>query len=59
LDWRNYVTLNPGLKRPSDIDISFGYAAKAEKMLGWKAKTQLDGMITQMVEEEMRLQISQ
>jgi GDPmannose 4,6-dehydratase len=54
LDWRNYVTLNPGLKRPSDIDISFGYAAKAEKMLGWKPKIQITEMISRMVEEELR-----
>lgn len=56
LDWREHVVLNPGLKRPSDIDISFGRAAKAEKTLGWKAKVQIPEMIARMVEEELRLQ---
>ena len=56
LDWRDHVVLNPGLKRPSDIDISFGRAAKAEKILGWKAKVQIPEMISRMVEEELRLQ---
>ena len=56
LDWRDFVTLNPGLKRPSDIDISFGRAAKAEKVLGWKANVQIPEMISRMVAEELRLQ---
>jgi GDPmannose 4,6-dehydratase len=56
LNWRDFVTLNAGLKRPSDIDISFGHAAKAEKILGWKSKVQISEMISRMVEEELRLQ---
>jgi GDPmannose 4,6-dehydratase len=55
LNWRDFVTLNPGLKRPSDIDISYGHAEKAEKILGWKPKVQLPSLISQMVEEELRL----
>lgn len=55
LNWRDYVTLSPGLKRPSDIDISFGRAAKAEKILGWKPKVQLPEIISRMVEEELHL----
>jgi len=52
LNWRDFVTLNPGLKRPSDIDISYGNAEKAEKILGWKPKVQLPELISRMVEEE-------
>ena len=54
LNWRDYVTLSPGLKRPSDVDISFGHAAKAEKILGWKPKVQLPEIIARMVEAELR-----
>jgi GDPmannose 4,6-dehydratase len=54
LNWRDYVTISPGLKRPSDIDISFGRAAKAEKILGWKPKVQLPEIISRMVEAELR-----
>ncbi len=57
LDWRDFVTLNPGLKRPSDIDISFGRATKAEKVLGWKAMVQLPEMIARMVEEEQKIKL--
>jgi GDPmannose 4,6-dehydratase len=56
LNWRDFVTLNPGLKRPSDIDISFGHATKAAKILGWKPKVQLPELISQMVEQELRFQ---
>jgi GDPmannose 4,6-dehydratase len=53
LNWRDYVTQNPGMKRPSDIDISFGHADKAEKKLGWKPKVQLPELIARMVEAEL------
>jgi GDPmannose 4,6-dehydratase len=59
LNWRDFVTLNPDLKRPSDIDISYGRAAKAEKVLGWKPKVQVPEMISRMVEAELRLQTGQ
>lgn len=52
LDWRDHVTLNPGLKRPSDIDISYGHAEKAERILGWKPKVQLAELISRMVAVE-------
>ncbi len=52
LDWRDHVTLNPGLKRPSDIDISYGHAEKAERILGWKPKVQLTELISRMVAVE-------
>jgi len=55
LNWAEFVTLNSDLKRPSDIDISFGHAAKADEALKWKAKTQLPEIIARMVEEEYSL----
>jgi GDPmannose 4,6-dehydratase len=56
LNWRDYVTLVPALKRPSDISVSFGHATKAGKALGWKAKVQLSETISRMIDEEMRFQ---
>ena len=38
LDWRQHVTSDPTLFRPSDIEHSCGNAAKAEAQLGWRAK---------------------
>jgi GDPmannose 4,6-dehydratase len=54
LDWRNFVSINAGLKRPSDIDLSFGLAEKAEKKLGWKAQVHLPEIVSRMVEVEMQ-----
>jgi GDPmannose 4,6-dehydratase len=54
LDWRDFVSINAGLKRPSDIDISFGLAEKAEKKLGWKAQVHLPEIVSRMVEVEMQ-----
>jgi GDPmannose 4,6-dehydratase len=54
LDWRDFVSINAGLKRPSDIDISFGLAEKAEMKLGWKAKVHLPEIVSRMVEVEMQ-----
>jgi GDP-D-mannose dehydratase len=48
------VSINAGLKRPSDIDISFGLAEKAEMKLGWKAKVHLPEIVSRMVEVEMQ-----
>jgi GDPmannose 4,6-dehydratase len=56
LDWKEHVTINSGLKRPSDIDVSYGNATKAEKVLGWKSKVQFQEIISRMVEEECRMQ---
>jgi GDPmannose 4,6-dehydratase len=53
LNWREHVAQNPGLKRPADIDISFGHADKAERVLDWKPKVQLPELIARMVEAEL------
>jgi GDPmannose 4,6-dehydratase len=53
LEWRDFVSLNPGLQRPSDIDIGFGHAAKAHEKLKWKAKVQLPEIIARMVDAEL------
>lgn len=39
LDWRKYVQIDERYKRPTEVDALIGDASKAEKLLGWKAKT--------------------
>ncbi len=56
LDWSKYVVFSQDLRRPSDIDLSFGHAAKAREQLGWEAKFQLPEIISKMVEAEFALQ---
>jgi GDPmannose 4,6-dehydratase len=49
LDWRGYVETDPSLFRPTDLSVSLGNPAKAEKVLKWKAKTRMSGVIRKMM----------
>jgi GDPmannose 4,6-dehydratase len=48
LDWRQHVVSVPGLQRPSDIRIGRADPSKAKTVLGWSAKTRVDGVVDQM-----------
>jgi len=48
LDWREHVTTDPAHLRPSDLAVSVGDPAKAREVLGWAARTDIDGVIAQM-----------
>ncbi|HKJ65108.1 MAG TPA: GDP-mannose 4,6-dehydratase [Desulfopila sp.] len=50
LDWRDHVEINPELLRPTDIKISRADPAKAEKVLGWRAKYAMKDVAAMMVE---------
>ena len=48
LDWHEHVITEKSLFRPSDIAVSAGSPAKAKRVLGWSAKTDVDGVIENM-----------
>jgi GDPmannose 4,6-dehydratase len=48
LNWREHVTVNPGLFRPSDIAVSSANPAKAREKLGWQAQTSFDEVVRLM-----------
>lgn len=50
LDWRNHVKQNTELIRSNEINISIGDASKAEKILGWKAKSKMAKVVRMMCE---------
>lgn len=52
LDWREHVTTDPGLLRPSDILVSRGNPQKAQKILGWKAHNGMGDVVRLMIEAE-------
>jgi len=56
LNWNDHVTFSKELQRPSDIDMSYGRATKAQDELKWTAKKQLPEIISAMVEDELRVQ---
>jgi GDPmannose 4,6-dehydratase len=55
LDYEKYVVIDPVLFRPAEVDILLGNAEKAAKVLGWKPEVQFEELVTEMVEEDLRL----
>jgi GDPmannose 4,6-dehydratase len=55
LDYQDYVSQDPRFMRPADVDLLVGDPAKAERQLGWKAKTSFENLVDIMVEVELEL----
>jgi GDPmannose 4,6-dehydratase len=53
LNWRDHTVVSDGLLRPSDISEGKGNAAKAERLLGWKAQAHMKEVIAMMVRAEL------
>lgn len=53
LDWRKYVQIDERYKRPTEVDALIGDASKAEKFLGWKARTTWKELAKIMVRAEL------
>jgi len=47
------VAVDPNYYRPTEVDLLIGDASKAEKMLGWKAKTKLEELVYIMIKSDM------
>ncbi|MGI6423157.1 MAG: GDP-mannose 4,6-dehydratase [Candidatus Dojkabacteria bacterium] len=47
------VRINPRYFRPTDVDLLLGNPSKAERELGWKAKTSLEELVDIMVESDL------
>lgn len=47
------VTINPNYYRPTEVDLLIGDATKAEKLLGWKAKTKFEDLVQIMIKSDM------
>jgi len=55
LNWQDHVELDKSFIRPADAASLLGDASKAEKILGWKAKTHMHELIRLMVDHDMKL----
>jgi GDPmannose 4,6-dehydratase len=53
LDWRRYVTEDPALFRPAEVDHLVGDASKAREKFGWKPTTDFKGLIEMMVKADL------
>ena len=48
LDWRNHVSFDESLFRPAEISYSAANPTKAKELLGWSAKTDLEGLVKKL-----------
>jgi GDPmannose 4,6-dehydratase len=48
------LSINPKYYRPTEVDLLIGDATKANTVLGWKPKYDLQMMVTEMMEEEIK-----
>jgi GDPmannose 4,6-dehydratase len=53
LNYEDHVVQDPRYFRPAEVEVLLGNPAKAERQLGWKAKTTLDELITMMVDADL------
>jgi len=53
LDWKKYVEIDERYQRPTEVDALIGDPSKAERELGWKAKTHWDELAKLMVRADL------
>src|SRR5579859_1359524 len=54
LDYRDYVTNDPDLFRPAEVNILLGDATKAYQKLAWTHKTSFKELVREMVDSDCR-----
>jgi GDPmannose 4,6-dehydratase len=54
LDWRQYVREDQSLKRPAEVDLLVGNAAKAHEKLGWRPRVAFEELVGMMVDADCR-----
>jgi len=53
LDWRDYVVIDPRLRRPAEVDLLMGDASKARQTLGWSPKVRFKELVQMMVDSDL------
>ena len=53
LDYEKHVVIDPAFYRPAEVDVLLGNPAKAKARFGWSATTNLETMISMMVDADM------
>jgi GDPmannose 4,6-dehydratase len=53
LKHEDHVVIDPKFYRPAEVEVLLGNPAKAKAKLGWVAKTNLESLITMMVDADM------
>jgi GDPmannose 4,6-dehydratase len=55
LDWRKHVEVDPRYFRPAEVDHLEGDPAKARRIIGWEARTDIKALAGMMVDSDLRL----
>jgi len=55
LNYEDYVVINKKFFRPAEVDILLGDYSKAKKILGWKPKILFDDLVSEMVDNDLKL----
>jgi GDPmannose 4,6-dehydratase len=54
LDWEQYVRVDPQYFRPTEVAALCGDASKAERGLGWRAKTRFHELVALMLQHDLQ-----
>ena len=54
LKHEDHVVIDPAFFRPAEVDLLLGDPSKAQRKLGWTARTSLETLITTMVDADLR-----
>lgn len=54
LNWKDYVITNDKFKRPAEVNYLLGSSKKIQDELGWKPSINFNGLIEDMVKEDIR-----
>ncbi len=54
MDWHDHVLSDPSLLRPTEITVGRGNPSKADKQLGWRAKSKMSDVVRMMSDAESR-----
>ncbi len=55
-DWEKYVLQDPRFFRPAEVELLIGDPTKAREVLGWTPSVDFPGLVSMMVESDLRLQ---
>jgi GDPmannose 4,6-dehydratase len=53
IEWEPYVRIDDQFKRPAEVDLLVGDPGKAERVLGWKPRTNFEQLIRLMVRSDL------
>ena len=55
LDWKDHVDIDPRYYRPAEVDVLFGDASKARRVLGWEPTISFEDLVRLMVDHDLEL----